>query len=126
MRQIRLLRTVSLLVTLLLAACGPAPTPTPSPTPAATPASAANRADIQNFAFNPQTITVPVGTTVTWTNLDGAAHTVSSTSAPEGKGFDSGLLNQEGSFPLTFTVPGTYEYQCNIHPFMKGTIVVTE
>jgi amicyanin len=69
---------------------------------------------------------VAVGTTVTWTNQDAVAHTVSSTSAPEAQGFDSGLLDQGQSFAFTFTVPGTYKYQCNIHPFMKGTIVVTE
>ncbi|MEE9202755.1 MAG: plastocyanin/azurin family copper-binding protein [Dehalococcoidia bacterium] len=119
-----------LMVVLLLATCGPATTPTATPEPVATapppPPAAGASADIQDFAFKLQEITVAGGTTVNWTNRDAAAHTVSSTSTPGGQGFDSGTLSQAQTFSVTFTVPGTYQYQCNIHPYMKGTIVVTE
>jgi plastocyanin len=78
-------------------------------------------ADIKDFAFNPGTIEIPVGTTVTWTNSDSAPHTVSQT----GGGFESGKLDQGMTFSFTFDTPGTYEYFCQYHANMKGTIVVS-
>lgn len=130
MRTVRLLWALPLLVLLLVAACGPGSTPTVSPAPAATatppPAAAGPSADVQGFAFQPPTVTVAAGATITWTNRDEVNHTVSSTSAPDGQGFNSGTFGQTQAFSVTFTVPGTYQYQCNIHPFMKGTVVVTE
>lgn len=80
--------------------------------------------DIRGFAFVPPGITVSSGTTVTWTNRDPTSHTVTSSSAPPGQAFDSGFLAQGGSFSLTFTVPGTYQYFCQPHPFMTGTVTV--
>jgi plastocyanin len=75
---------------------------------------------IVNFAFTPSPVTVPVGTTVTWTNNDLMTHT--STSATQV--WDSGLLSPGQSFSFTFTTPGTFTYRCSPHPFMTGTIVV--
>ena len=76
--------------------------------------------EIENFAFTPATITVKVGTTVTWTNKDTVRHTVTSD-----KGlFDSGLFGKGESFSFTFTEAGTYTYHCTPHPNMKGTIIV--
>jgi plastocyanin len=75
---------------------------------------------IQNFAFNPTPLNVAVGTTVTWTNSDGAAHTTTSDAGT----WDSGALSNGGKFSFTFTQAGTYTYHCAIHTFMKGTIVV--
>ncbi len=81
----------------------------------------ANGVIIQNMTFSPSTLTVPVGTTVTWKNLDNVAHhVVSDTGA-----FDSGTLNNGQSFNFTFTKAGNYPYHCSIHPSMTGTIVVT-
>ncbi len=83
--------------------------------------------NIQNFAFNPATITLVVGinNTVTWTNLDSTTHTVTSTSVPSGaQSFSSGNLNAGGTFTNAFTVPGTYSYHCSIHTYMIGTIIV--
>jgi plastocyanin len=81
----------------------------------------ANAVAIQNFAFNPATLNVQVGTKVTWKNLDSAAHhVVSDTGA-----FDSGVLNNGQSYSFTFNQAGNYPYHCSIHPSMKGTIVVT-
>lgn len=75
---------------------------------------------IQNFTFQPSVLTVAVGTTVTWTNLDGATHTVTSRSGV----WDSGDLNQNQKFSFTFTQPGEFDYFCAIHPSMKGKIIV--
>jgi plastocyanin len=83
--------------------------------------SAANAAvKIDNFVFGPQTITVPVGTTVTWTNSDDIPHTSVST---EGV-FKSKVLDTDEKFSYTFTKAGTYPYYCTIHPKMTGTVVV--
>jgi plastocyanin len=76
---------------------------------------------IQNFAFAPATITVPVGTKVTWTNMDSAAHTVTSDTGA----FDSKNMPNGASFSFTFTQAGTYAYHCAIHARMVASIVVT-
>jgi plastocyanin len=73
-----------------------------------------------NPSFVPQTVTVTVGSIVTWTNRDTVSHTVSSNSFV----FDSGTLAPKASFTFTFLAPGTYKYHCNFHSFMTGTIVV--
>jgi plastocyanin len=82
---------------------------------------AANAAvNIDNFVFGPQTITVPVGATVTWTNKDDIPHTSVST---EGV-FKSKVLDTDEKFSYTFTKAGTYPYYCTIHPKMTGKVVV--
>jgi plastocyanin len=75
---------------------------------------------IDNFTFGPQTITVPAGTTVTWTNKDDIPHTSVST---EGL-FKSKVLDTDEKFSYTFTKAGTYTYYCSVHPKMTGQIVV--
>lgn len=89
---------------------------------ALTPARAGvtHQVDIVGFAFDPPSLTITVGDTVTWTNLDAAVHTATSTTGA----FDSGDLDQNESWSFTFTTPGTYDYLCTPHPFMTGTIVV--
>jgi plastocyanin len=82
------------------------------------PSSAAVKID--NFVFGPQTLTVPVGTTVTWTNSDDIPHTSVST---EGV-FKSKVLDTDEKFSYTFSKAGSYPYYCTIHPKMTGTIVV--
>jgi plastocyanin len=79
---------------------------------------------IVDFAFTPKTITVPVGTTVRWTNNGNAPHTVTSTSSP--KAFDSETLNSGDTFQHTFTTAGQFPYRCNIHPSMTGMVIVVE
>ena len=76
---------------------------------------------IAGFAFDPPELTVAVGSTVTWTNQDGFAHTASSKDGT----FDSGELPNAGTFSFTFDTAGTFAYICNIHPSMSGTVVVT-
>ena len=75
---------------------------------------------IDNFVFGPQTLTVPVGATVTWTNSDDIPHTSVST---EGV-FKSKVLDTDEKFSYTFTKAGTYPYYCTIHPKMTGKVVV--
>jgi amicyanin len=79
---------------------------------------------ISNMAYSPATLTVKAGTKVTWTNQDGVAHSVTSSDGSS-MAFDSGLLGKGQTYTLTFTQPGTYDYHCSVHPFMKGTVVVT-
>jgi plastocyanin len=76
---------------------------------------------IQNFSFQPGTLTVPVGATVNWTNTDSTEHTVTSDSGL----FDSGALSQNGTFSHTFASAGSFTYHCAIHTNMTGTINVT-
>jgi plastocyanin len=76
---------------------------------------------IQNFAFSPASISVKVGTKVTWVNDDSVAHTVT---ADLGL-FDSSVIAPKSSFSFTFANPATIAYHCNIHPSMKGTVIVT-
>src|ERR1700761_2893638 len=92
-----------------------------SPNVKASNQPAANAAvKIDNFVFGPQTLTVPVGTTVTWTNSDDIPHTSVSTDGV----FKSKVLDTDEKFSYTFTKAGTYPYYCTIHPKMTGTVVV--
>jgi plastocyanin len=84
------------------------------------PSAAGAAVKIDNFVFGPQTLTVPVGTTVTWTNADDIPHTSVST---EGV-FKSKVLDTDEKFSYTFTKAGTYPYYCTIHPKMTGKVVV--
>jgi amicyanin len=77
---------------------------------------------ISDFKFNPPTLTVPVGTTVTWTNKDEEPHTIA---AKDGS-FHSPGMDTNGTYSFTFSTPGSYDYICSIHPFMNGTVVVTK
>jgi plastocyanin len=75
---------------------------------------------IDNFSFGPETITVPLGTTVTWTNRDDIPHTVVSTDGV----FKSKVRDTDEKFSYTFAKAGTYPYYCSLHPKMTGRIVV--
>jgi plastocyanin len=81
---------------------------------------ASNVVTILSSAFTPQTLTVAVNSTVKWKNNDGFAHTVTSNTSL----FDSGNISGGGTFMFTFTTAGTYNYHCNIHAGMTGTIIV--
>jgi plastocyanin len=84
--------------------------------PAATPAAVG----IKDFRFTPPTLTVPVGTTVTWTNHDEEPHTITSATGA----FSSTGLSHDETFTQRFTQPGTYAYFCALHPHMKATVIV--
>jgi plastocyanin len=107
--------TASVVIAIVLLVAG-----SPSVTANDQPSAAAPEVKIDNFVFGPQTITVPVGSTVTWTNKDDIPHTSVST---EGV-FKSKVLDTDEKFSYTFTKPGTYPYYCTIHPKMTGKVVV--
>jgi plastocyanin len=107
-----LLATVMVL-TLLLSAGSPG-------SAAKIPQPATAEVKVDNFSFGPATLTVPVGTTVTWTNRDDIPHTVVSTD----KVFKSKVLDTDEKFSFTFAKAGTYPYFCSIHPKMTGSVVV--
>ncbi|MGW4400357.1 cupredoxin domain-containing protein [Amycolatopsis nivea] len=96
---------------------------TPSSPPTAAASSTANAVAIKDFAFAPAATTVKKGTTVTWTNQDQDAHTVTSTGS--GGPLRSPTLQNGQSYQYTFSTPGTFEYLCTIHPFMTATVTVT-
>jgi plastocyanin len=75
---------------------------------------------IDNFSFAPETITVAVGTTVTWTNRDDIPHTVVSTDGV----FKSKVRDTDEKFSFTFAKAGVYAYYCSVHPKMTGKVVV--
>jgi len=77
---------------------------------------------IDNFSFTPATLTVSLGSTVTWTNRDDIPHTV--VSADDPKVFKSKVLDTDEEFSFKFDKAGTYSYFCSIHPKMTGKVVV--
>jgi plastocyanin len=83
------------------------------------PSPAMVEVKIDNFSFGPQAQTVPVGTTVTWTNRDDIPHTVVSTDGV----FKSKTLDTDEKFSYTFAKAGTFAYFCSIHPKMTGKVV---
>ena len=83
-----------------------------------------NDIEVADFTFAPPTLTVKVGTTVTWHfDQPPAPHNVVSLTTPVL--FNSGTPKGTGTYSFTFTTPGTFPYLCQIHPSMKGTIIVT-
>ncbi len=78
---------------------------------------------IDNSAFGTKTLTVKKGATVTWTNDDSVAHTVTSATGAE---LSSGTLAVGKTYSHTFDTVGTFAYKCTLHPTMTATVVVTE
>jgi plastocyanin len=107
--------TAPVMIAMLLLLAG-----SPSVTANDQPDAATVEVKIDNFSFGPQTVTVPVGATVTWTNRDDIPHTVVSTDGV----FKSKVRDTDEKFSYTFTKAGTYPYYCTIHPKMTGQVVV--
>ncbi|SIT36995.1 Plastocyanin [Paraburkholderia piptadeniae] len=80
----------------------------------------ANAVVIKNFMFSPMSLTVKVGSTVMWKNLDGEPHTVVNDAGI----FHSAALDQNDTYQFKFDKPGVYKVFCGIHPNMKATITV--
>jgi plastocyanin len=87
---------------------------------AATAGKEGAKVSIVNFAFTPAEITISSGESVTWTNDDGAPHGLEYHDGVPG----TDLLLPGASFSRRFDQPGTYDYNCSIHPYMTGHIVV--
>jgi plastocyanin len=94
---------------------------TPSAAEGADAAAESLAVEIKDFAFNPPEITVPVGGSVTWTNDDPAPHTATGL---DREALQSGTIAQGESFTQTFDTAGTFDYFCEFHANMKGSIVV--
>src|SRR6266852_8286024 len=92
----------------------------PSVTATDQPAAANAEVKIDNFSFGPETLTVTVGTTVTWSNRDDIPNTVVSTDGV----FKSKVLDTDEKFSYTFGKAGTFPYFCSIHPKMTGKVIV--
>ncbi|HMF93126.1 MAG TPA: plastocyanin/azurin family copper-binding protein [Vicinamibacterales bacterium] len=128
----RLLVAFSFSAALVAAGCSssssPAtPTPSTPPSTATPPSTQTTSVSIPQgaslltlTAFNPNPVTVSVGTTVRWTNTDSVAHT----STADGSAWNSGTLAAGAHFDFTFQATGTFPYHCAIHPGMVGSIVV--
>ena len=92
------------------------------PLPAAARAPATGtEVHISNFTFNAPTVTVTLGSTVTWVNDDDIPHTVVAT---DRSSFKSKPLDTDDRFSFTFTKPGEYPYFCSLHPHMTGKVIV--
>ena len=83
-------------------------------------AALAATVQISNFRFQPETLEVPAGTSVTWRNADEEIHAVVAADAS----FASPGMDTDATYTHTFTAPGTFAYRCALHPHMSGTIVV--
>lgn len=94
--------------------------PAAQQTPQSAAPAAANTVQISNFNFSPATVTVKAGDTVTWTNNDSVEHSATA----DDSSFDTGLIGPGKSGTFTFAKAGTYTYHCQVHPTMKGTIIV--
>lgn len=113
-------------VALLVAACsGSSATQAPASQAASAPAASSgggSGVSIANFKFDPANATVAAGGSLTWTNKDDAAHTVTFEDASI---TSSGNLNKDQTFSATFPAAGTFAYKCSIHSSMTGQITVS-
>lgn len=134
----RLVATAALLAALVFGACGggddsdadTASGATETTAPASSGASedegtdsatSGDAVDIVDFSYKPENLKVSAGTTVTFTNSDKFAHTVTA----KDKSFDSGNMDEGDTFEHTFDEPGTYDYFCSIHNSMTGSVTVS-
>jgi plastocyanin len=83
-------------------------------------ASGERHVGIDNFTFNPGTITIPLGTKVEWENDDDIPHSIVETTGR----FHSAALDTDDKFSFIFNQAGTFDYFCGLHPHMIGKIVV--
>lgn len=116
------IRTLALVVLLagVVAACGSSSS-SGTPTSGSGSTGTGNTVTVKDFKFTPSTLTVKVGTKVTFVNDDTTTHTATSQS---GGTISSGNLANGQSYTVTFSKAGTYQYVCSIHPFMRGTVIV--
>jgi len=122
----RLSRPVlSLAIAVLVSACGGSSggdsTPAAQQPSKPAPSNAGDAVTIKDFKFAPATLTVEHGAKVTVTNRDTTTHTATA----DGGAFDTGDLDPGSSKTITLSKAGRYAYHCEIHSFMKGTVVVS-
>ncbi len=113
----------ALILVVLISGCtseqATAPTQKATP-PVVTPPPPTSKAEVQivDFTFYPAEVTIVKGGTVTWSQKDTNAHTVT------GDGFESNKLSQGQTYSHTFNDAGTYDYWCTIHSSMRGKVIV--
>jgi plastocyanin len=90
-----------------------------APAPAAT--GGGGSVTMKSIKFNPATVKVKAGDTVTWTNEDSVGHDVTNKSFKSGS---AGGIEPGQSFKHKFAKAGTFKYVCTVHPGMQGTVVV--
>ncbi len=110
--------------TVLLAACGSDSDSEATPDAAPSSGAAAGQVDMVDLQFEPKSIEVKVGQTVTWVNKDTAPHNV--VNKREGQQPKSELFNEGGKYSFTPTKAGRIDYVCTIHPGMEGSLDVVE
>lgn len=129
-----LLGLVTILVLLVVAACGTDEPKNPSPTTAPSIATGTSvsaqtsksEVNVKIFRFEPTSLKVPIGATVKWTNSDEILHTVTSGAPGQEDAKFNGDMNGQGtSFTFAFTTPGTYSYFCSRHNGMRGEVDVS-
>ena len=86
--------------------------------PVASHAATTTTVNIKDNQFTPQSVTIKAGDTVSWVNQDQMKHNVDLDTAK------SPLLGKGETYSHTFDKPGKYSYECEVHPFMKGTVIV--
>lgn len=116
---------VPTLIILLAAGCNAKTVPANSNTVSESPVEL-NSVKIKDYKFGPATLTIKKGTTVTWENQDTAHHNVVAQGDNAATGPKSKLLAQGEKYSYTFNTVGNYDYLCEPHPYMTGSIVVTE
>lgn len=119
----RFLSTATVVAPLLLAACGGGEDAEPAALERPGEPAGTAEVTIERSRYDPEEVRVAPGTTVTFTNLDAAAHTVTA-DEDSALAFDSGDMGQGDEFAESFDEPGTYEYFCTVHPTMRASIVV--
>lgn len=112
--------SIAVAACLLLAACSADP-PTDTGPATSEPTTTDGAVTMANVAFAPASLTVTVGSKVTWTNDDTVPHTVSFSGGGPGS---SEIIEPGQTFEATFEEPGTFEYTCTLHPGMAGTVEV--
>jgi plastocyanin len=109
-------RVLGLVLLLTVIGCDGGEEETASSVPAAE-----ETVEIADFAFAPEELTIAAGSSVTWVNMDpNLPHTATS----DDEVFDSGSLTEGAEFSFTFDEAGTYAYFCQVHPTMRGSVVV--
>ena len=99
--------------------------PKDKPQSLASKAVTTTNVNIRNYMFMPATIRIRVGQKVTWTNQDPVSHTITADSTPA-QSPNSMDIAKSQSYSFTFMKAGTYSYHCFPHPYMHGTVIVTE
>jgi plastocyanin len=110
-----------LFIAIIFLACSSTGTASAATTASGNQASG-NEITIEGDTFIPGSLTIKVGESIKWTNMDPISHTVTSNTGE----FDSGTIAAGSEFSFTFSKEGTFDYSCAIHPTMKGKIIVTK